>query len=38
MMLDMKMYTLRRMSKFVDTGLASAVRGLVCWEGDHVRV
>ena len=25
-------------SKFVDIGLASFVRGIVCWEGDHVRL
>ena len=25
-------------STFVDIGLASFVRGIVCWEGDHVRL
>ena len=25
-------------SKFVDIGLANFVRGIVCWEGDHVRL
>ena len=30
--------TLEIRSKFVDIGLASFVRGIVCWEGDHVRL
>ena len=30
--------TLEIRSKFVDIGLASFVSGIVCWEGDHVRL
>ena len=30
--------TLEIRSKFIDIGLASFVRGIVCWEGDHVRL